>query len=152
MNLKEANSLIERFHAKHTVPEDAKADSCWAWTGSRIQGGYGMILAENGNELAHRVSYRMYVGDIPEGLFVCHKCDNRWCVNPDHLFAGTHAENMADMTAKGRQGKKLNRVTASEIRKAIRAGHESQRSIARKFGVSPQLVTLIKQGRVWLDV
>jgi hypothetical protein len=88
-------------------PKVSKSDGCWTWTG-KTGNGYGQIrIAGKGSGLigAHRLSWALHYGPIPAGLFVCHNCpdgDNPLCVRPEHLFLGTHEQNMADMVAKGR--------------------------------------------------
>ena len=95
-------SSIERFKRFLIINKDT---NCWEWIGGTSGGGYGKFRVYHKQWLAHRWSYEYFTGTIPEGLLVLHACDNPSCVNPDHLFVGTQADNQADMVAKGRQFK-----------------------------------------------
>lgn len=131
---------------------------CWLWSGAVITGaGYGNIPVSGKSTAASRVSWTVFRGPIPAGMFVCHRCDVRLCCNPNHLFLGTHRENMADMARKGRAGAargessgvaKLNETQVREIRASIAAG-ASQRSVAVRFCVSAGAVQAIAERRSW---
>jgi HNH endonuclease len=99
INLNRRRSLADRFWEKVK-----KTDGCWEWTARRLPKGYGTIscVDHRTSLCAHRVSWELHNGPIPDGMWVLHHCDNPQCANPDHLFLGTHTQNMRDMLAKGR--------------------------------------------------
>lgn len=98
----QSQSLEKKFWKLVNISE---ADSCWEWQGRRHARGYGTIKDGGKLRLAHRVSWEIHFGPIPEGMCVCHKCDNPPCINPSHFFLGTNQENTADRVAKGRSGR-----------------------------------------------
>jgi hypothetical protein len=113
-----------------------KTDSCWLWMGRLDKHGYGESKLI-GRMAPHRISYTLFKGEIPKGIFVCHTCDIRHCVNPDHLWIGTNSENMKDMALKGRIHSKLTPENVREIRDV----YENKwyfgvsRDLAKKFNV-----------------
>lgn len=132
---------------------------CWKWTGNKYNNGYGMLCCESKTVRAHRWAYRRFVGEIPNGLCVCHHCDNRDCVNPDHLFVGTQSDNLLDAKRKGRlemgckKGNgnyrtKLTALCVAEIRSPINRAI-SCREFGRKFGVCPRAIYDVRIGRTW---
>jgi hypothetical protein len=131
---------------------------CWIWMGGLFLTGYGALVVNGKQHLAHRASYSAFVGEIPTGMCVCHRCDVRACINPDHLFVGTIADNNADMKAKGRHnaGERhgLSRLTEDqvrEIRKLCLAGI-SQPEIASRYGLIQQTVSDIHLRKRWRHI
>ena len=135
--------------------------ACWPWMGARTERGYGRFGLGGKNRHAHRVAWELTYGPIPAGLWVLHHCDNPACVHPDHLFLGTHADNMADMSSKRRQAKqhpnlrgelngatKLTRSDVVTIREVLAAGGRSS-ELARRFGVSRRAISLIASRTTW---
>lgn len=134
---------------------------CWLWKGSIAGGtGYGLTRTDGRPVGAHRLAFALAYGGAPEGRDVCHRCDVRICINPDHLFAGTRAENLADMRRKGRahdtSGEKnakakLTAPQVLEIRRALAAGASSV-VLGRQYGVAKQSIASIKHRRSWKHI
>lgn len=134
-------------------------DGCWYWLGALSESGYGNFKSESRSERAHRVSYRLYKGPIPDGLFACHKCDNPACVNPDHLFLGTLKENQEDMSRKGRAARgsksgmaKLTESDIKQIRQLVCVDDVSRRVVASFFKVDRGHVDKIIRRQRWAHV
>lgn len=137
-------------------------DDCWPWTGPRLPKGYGRVYIDGRDSYVHRVVWEEENGPIPDGMLVCHTCDNPPCCNPAHLFLGTNADNLADMRAKGRAAPlpprpgernpaaKLTEADVQRIRDLC--GRQSQASVAREFGVSTSLVSKIVKRQAWAHV
>jgi hypothetical protein len=131
---------------------------CWEWTASRHSGGYGQFRFGGTMVLAHRHAWELTSGLIPDGLSVCHTCDNPICVNPAHLFLGTHADNSADMVQKDRSTfgarNSTTRLTDDDVRtiRRLAADGETQRQIAKRFGVGQQTINALLLGRTWRRV
>ena len=162
-------SLEERFWSKVE-----KSIGCWVWLGGKDEYGYGRFgVGAQTTLLAHRVAWILVNGEIKNGLLVLHSCDHPFCVNPSHLWLGTDQDNATDCarkgrTCKGKEKSKIMRLTAARgehaskvvlteakvrsIRSRIRQDGESQRSVARAFGVSPMTVNDILNGRTWAHV
>ena len=144
-------TLAERFW-----PKVEKSDFCWNWRAARIASGqYGAIKVKMPggwrHELAHRVSWHLVNGPIPEGVFVLHHCDNKLCVNPKHLFLGTQKDNIHDMLRKGRNVgfRKLTRDEVRQIRFLWATRVYTQPEIASVFKCCPQTISLIVTHKIW---
>ncbi len=143
-----------RFH-RHAHPEPNTG--CWLWSGGLNDAGYAISLGEGGKRLlGHRVSWRLFRGPIPDGMFILHSCHVRACVNPDHLRPGTNQENMDDMKRANRQQRGARhfktKLTVPQMKDAIRrvrAG-EQAKDVALSLGLSPGAVGHIMHGRQWL--
>lgn len=140
--------MVERLSMP--VPECG----CWIWMGNEGPGGYGRVACAGKRIRAHRFSWEVYNGPIPEGVHVLHKCDTPLCVNPDHLFLGTIKDNSRDMHVKGRAPNKkginhpMVKLTEKEVR-SIRLSSLPYREISSEFGVALSAISRIKSGKRW---
>jgi hypothetical protein len=147
------SALEDRFWSKVRI-----GDGCWEWQGGKFDNRYGAIKVAGRQCGAHRVAWELERGPIPNGMCVCHYCDNRACVRPGHLFIGTPADNNADKQAKGRQsrgedigGSKMTASAVREIRALVDCG-ASCRALARRYGVSASTIERIASGSTWSHV
>lgn len=128
---------------------------CWMWRGAGKGNGYGNVTVGGINVTAHRRAYELFVGPVPTGMDVCHSCDNRGCVNPDHLFVGTRTENVADARAKGRlsggKRKHLKESAVQEVRRRL-AGGQTARRVAVDTGLGYHTIKNIEQGRSYVGI
>jgi len=141
------------FHSQY-IPETG----CVEWTGTRHpETGYGSITINRKSVSTHRAAWEAANGSIKSRMHVLHKCDNRICVNPDHLFVGTNADNVADMDAKGRRisvkgEEKWNAKLNDELVRSIRKDCRTARQIADELGVGKTIIGLVKQHKIWRHV
>ena len=152
-----AKGIRARFEGNHVVTDSG----CWEWTKCKDPNGYGRIQHDGRAQVAHRIAWALWVGPIPKGMCVLHKCDNPTCINPDHLFLGTQLDNIADMNKKGRHGKAVHKSGSSpmsklawpdilSIRKMRREGMK-QSEIALAFGVTTENISMIVLHKTWKE-
>src|SRR5262249_50208468 len=153
LNHLQGATVRQRFDAYVSFGED-----CWEWTSYRDPNGYGRLSIDNYPHLAHRLAWEFNRGPIPGGMHVLHRCDNPSCVKPEHLFLGSHDDNMADKMRKKRhrfgvsRGSKhgCSKLTEDQVRR-IRLMSGSSREIANALGniVSSRQIRDIRCGRLW---
>lgn len=152
------------WYRHNKTPEDRfwekvnKLDTgCWEWLGRKSPKGYGVFKVDNINTPTHRFSYMIHFGDIPKGTYICHKCDNRSCVNPNHLFLGTQFDNMQDMVRKGRNADtkgvnnpraKLSELDVLEIRRLNSNGIKPS-ILVRMFRTPMSTIVNITSNHTW---
>jgi len=143
-------TALQRFEEKI---ERIPWSGCWIWMGALSNSGYGEFRLSGKCVYAHRAAFALFVGPVGS-LEVCHKCDVKSCVNPSHLFLGTHAENMRDAVAKGKAGGTKGEYSNTAKLKeadafAIRNSHLTPTELAKKFGVSVPTICNLLAGRTW---
>lgn len=151
MNAKNATPFWDRVQ---------KTDSCWLWTGYKDKNGYGRLTVNQESKLAHRLSWELTYGNIPEGMCVLHKCDNPKCVNPVHLFIGTQLDNIKDCNTKKRasggslpgERNKAAKITSEDAIQIFTERNINRKrliDISKNYGISLQAVHLIATGKKW---
>jgi hypothetical protein len=153
-------------HTRRRTPVDVrfwakvdKSGACWTWKASFRRDGYGRMFTHSGVVAAHRLAWELTNGPVPDGRYVLHRCDNRACVRPEHLFLGDHAANMADMSAKSRHAivkgerhprAKLTAEQVAEIRK-LRSSGMLLRELAARFGIGTSYAGEVARGDRWTE-
>ena len=147
------DSIIKRFVA---LADIRPGNVCWPWNGKRNKRGYGYFGVGGqgaGTKLAHRISWLLWRGRIPKGLWVLHRCDNPPCVNPNHLFLGTAKDNSDDCIAKGRNVPPPRKVKLNDDQvRSIRASDDSHKDAAARFNVSAEHIRRIRNGSTRSEV
>lgn len=143
-------SSATRFWARVIV-----SDGCWGWKGSTVKGGYGKIEDPRTRKatLAHRLSWELHFGPIPDGLCVLHRCDNPPCCRPEHLFLGTPRDNVMDSIRKGRM-RRFSRLTPESVSRVRRMAADGRPAyaIAKEFGVDRMTIVMCVRRRTWAHI
>ena len=158
-----ANKKYETYDEliKEKILKNIEVDEngCWNWKKSKSKSGYACITWKGQKKRGNRISYQTFKGMIPEGLLVCHQCDNRLCLNPEHLFLGNQKENMRDAQKKNRSIKgekvsisKLKEKEVLQIREMAKMREKSHEKIGEMFGVSQSTVSLIAKRLIWKHI
>jgi len=140
-----------RFISKISIKEN---NECWEWQAIKSKDNYGVFETKGKHIAAHRYAWELANGPIPAGMLACHKCDNRLCCNPNHIFIGTHKDNMQDMVLKGRSNKLKGiqkpqaKLTIADIYE-IRASSNKLIDLAKKYGVRDSAISKIKLRQRW---
>jgi HNH endonuclease len=149
-------SMPQRFWSRAVEDENG----CWVWARGRHHDGYGAFFYEGQRVYAHRLAWQLARGEIPKGLLVLHRCDNPPCINPKHLFLGTRRDNALDRDKKGRNvtssgekngSAKLSESDVVKILEGLSQG-ETRRALARRFDISPSMVTNIYSRKNWKSI
>lgn len=146
--------IVEKLLSRIKV----NAVGCFEWQGAVHKGGYGVVTFGGRQQQAHRVSFGVFRKVIPDGLCVCHRCDNRKCINPSHLFIGTHKQNSEDMVRKGRAARGADchsaKLTAEDVARMPDryAAGESTKQIAESHGIAMLTVSRILSKKIWRHV
>lgn len=158
------DSQKNRFRARISASIFINENGCWIWQKTKAHNGYGTFAIGGGkNARAHRISFEVHYGNIPDKMDVCHRCDIRDCVNPEHLFIGTRSENILDASRKGRVSRthhlkgsqhpnsKLTEGDVETILSYLKMG-TAKAKLSRQYGVSQRVILLIARGESWKHV
>lgn len=135
-----------------------KTADCWNWTGELIYSGYGRLSIGKKHVLAHRLSWMIHNGNIPDDLSVCHSCNNRRCVRPEHLYLATHQENIKyavdcrSFSGEKHSRRKLTESKVREIRVHLASGTVTKQSLAKRYGVSATVIRHVGERKIWKHV